>query len=421
MRVRFRVPVTIYTSGSTADDTQLAGRFEQDTLRVTYGFSGAAPSLQVPPEGKFIKQFDTLVIDIEDSPGTTILAGLVAAAQRASLLQLMVDLANRVIFGVRNFGIVPHLREIRPVPGMTDQYIRRWKAEAQTEGGEFVSILPDEGLVTALSDALLRNMETRSGELERSRWPSIVEAVERQQTAAPEQEFATNAIEHAQSGNLRLAIVESVVCLEIVVTQYLKLLLERRGLSKKRMRVFANPQIAVGIHSRVAYLLELAGMRLDNPFVEEVLDTIGWRNTIAHRTGALPEGKTEEQIRSGIIQVLTLASLLGVMRDEIAGGPMMREIGERVAADLGGRSLSRLGPVLKARGHHQVFVEFSYLVPGDMPAPDQLESMVEVVSRRIKERDPDFSKDRHLFVRFVVLPNRVKGYWYQGRLTIPPE
>ena len=126
------------------------------------------------------------------------------------------------------------------------------------------------------------------GELDYNNWPTIVEAIQDNLESPPEQEFITNALEHLKVRNYRLALIESIICLEIVLTQYLKAFFSiNKQIPEKRINNFLNPNL--GLNARISVLLNLC---LDERDIESVnftniLRAINRRNHIIHKTGNL--------------------------------------------------------------------------------------------------------------------------------------
>ena len=126
--------------------------------------------------------------------------------------------------------------------------------------------------------ALEENIER--GSLSVNRWQDIEQGLVEGLKPKPEQEFLTNSLQHLREENLRLALIEATVCLEIVLSQTIQLHLQvKRSFSKKRIEAVLNN---VGLTSRVGLLVESifalnerSGLQLD-----KVLQAINWRNKI---------------------------------------------------------------------------------------------------------------------------------------------
>ena len=421
--LRFKIPVSVYVTSPTAGEPNLVGEFTQDDSRVEYRMTGALPAAEVPTlpaHQRYVKHCTELEFTIQDAERLSLTA-MVQAAEWPRLQTALVSIANRVLRGIRNFGTVPHLSELRPRPDPlnTERHLRSWELSLTDATGEFQRVFQEDGALAALLQFGAR--AELPGEMDAFRWLDIVEAIHANLQPEPEQEFLTNALEHARLDNYRYALLEAIICLEIVMTQFLRSYLTRKSVPNHRINKFVNPQL--GLTARVAALPDLM---LDRPlppgFINRALDAIEWRNEVIHKTGRLPL-RSEQEIRDGVAAVLGVASILALKRDELVAEPQMREVSQQLAAELG-VSISRLPPVLKAQGQHRVVVDFSYISPNDVPTEEEMRRLVERVSELVAARDAGFDQSRHLLVRFLVLPNEVRARWAGGELFFtrrPPE
>lgn len=207
------------------------------------------------------------------------------------------------------------------------------RVEFSEDGQQWTSFVKDESLTLAdlltkqlLAERLVRRrtLSQPTAELSAGNWSETEEAGQDNLEPSPEKEFLTNAFEHLRVGNMRLALVEAVVCVEIVVSQFLKAYFEiNKGWSKTRLRSYLNPDITLS--TRVGLLLEIILSADDLKAVdgERVRAGIGWRNKAVHESGHLPD-VPEKEIRQVIVAVLTLALRLGQKRDEIIATPENR-------------------------------------------------------------------------------------------------
>src|SRR5206468_3398356 len=111
---------------------------------------------------------------------------------------------------------------------------------------------PMRDLQDMLTDRFLLFQEN-IGELNINDWTLVEEAIQDDLKAGPEKEFYTNALEHSRVGNLRLAVVESVISLEILLAQWLHQVLPTRGVRK--VNDLLKPQL--DLFTRVNLLLPM--------------------------------------------------------------------------------------------------------------------------------------------------------------------
>jgi hypothetical protein len=203
--------------------------------------------------------------------------------------------------------------------------------------------------------------------------------------------------------------------LEIVTTQFLHLVLDRKGLSGTRIKTFLNPQLSLS--ARVAAMLDITLDRpLEPDLISRVLQAVRWRNDVVHGTGHLPE-LSEQELREGVGAVLGMALLIAGRRDELAGEPAMQAVTSRLLNELGG-GMSRPLPVLRAGSQHRVTADFYYLASSAFPDVNEINAIVNRLAQLLVERDIGFDRNRHLHVRFTTLPNDVRADWLGGRLSM---
>lgn len=423
MRLRFTVPLVAYITGPSPDSLNLTARFRTPDVSVVVTL--ARPPLhepleapELPAHSRYFIQSSGIRFELDElAPAAGFLRILVGEAARANLVTLLVGIANRTLIAVRNFGIVPHVSEIRPEPDEVEQLLRGWQVQVDRESADvWEDLVPPPADLGALAWLALRpstDPEPRP-EIRATAWPDIAEAIEDALTPSPEREFLTNAVEHARIGNLRLALLEAIICLEIVLSQFLHEYLSRaKGLSQTQISSFLTPK--VDLSARLAGLLDLtlqAG-ELEGIDLAAVRSGVRWRNKITHETGHLPKGVSDEQVRASIVNVLSLAQFLGRKRDQLTAAPELHQLSQRLASELG-----VLAPRIDVFPSHRVWVEFLFILPGNVPNEDRLNEIVLHTAGRLRERDGRFDADQHLFVRFLSLPQKVHARWSRGRLHV---
>lgn len=418
MDLRYQVPISLYVAGASPNEPTLSGEFEFEGGRVRYELKGEpvveVPSL--PAHERYVKVATSLQMTVSQFEQLRE-SGTIQTQDWPPLIRLLVRLANRVMRGIRNVGIVPDISEIeQPEEGSAEQFVRRWKVETGDETTGFQTLIPQDTNLVGLDLLLGFGSARQTGELRAYRWPDIVEAVQGDLPPGPEQEFLTNSIEHLRRGNLRYALLEAVICLEIVTTQFLKLFLQNKRLSSSRIRKFLNEKL--GLTARVSAMFNIALTRPpDDELINKVLKAIEWRNDVVHDSGRLPTGLTEQTIREGITSVLGLAMYIAGKRDELAGEPQMRTVVSKLSKEWG-FSFSGPMPSLIAHGQHRVTANVNYISPRSIPNVEQMNAMVDRIASLLAEEDPGFDKSRHLTVKFTALPGVTRARWSMGKMTL---
>jgi hypothetical protein len=344
-------------------------------------------------------------------------------------MTLLMPIVNQTLAAIRNFGWVTTAREYKPEQ-KPDMLLRAWGVKARIHG-EWKEVAPKPpasafDLFYGLSD-LDQNVER--GSLSVSHWPDIEQALVEGLKPNPEQEFLTNSLQHLERDkNPRLALIEATVCLEIVLSECVRLYLEvKRHFDKEKInRVLNN----VGLTSKVGLLTDSLLLYSDRnrEQLDKVLKGIGWRNKIIHQNGHIPSSVPVQDVREAIYEMLNLSLTLSRRRDELRAEPVMERIGEAIAG-----SFHCPNPEIKILKYHEILATFTFQsktpmymralesnLPADDKLPDHagLQQIVEGLSSKLNERDQYFDSKKHLSAKFqrgiigpFVFATFEKGEW----------
>jgi len=376
----------------------------------------------VPPEDKYFAATSSIDFVLSPNPESvsnqfTYDSLTVDKELQKSLLKMIVKIINRTFQAMRNFGLMPHVHLFNPDLSSTDYYLNWLSVKVIDEKGERPISQNQNLLGLALAGFFPPASETSPvSDLHVYRWPDIDEALQDQSEPPPEKEFFTNAVEFLRLRNFRMALLESVICLEIVLTQYLRVFLSiRKAVPNSRIRRFLSPQM--GLSMRLSGLLDLTLTKDDLKDIDlnKVMRVVNWRNSIVHRTGRLPDQLTEEELRDGISSVLTLVLLLAQLRDGIQAEPALQDIAKKVS-DTHKVPIPSIFDI----GRHLIMVEMQFLFSA-LPENTTLETVAKDLGKRLKSRDSRFVPERHLFIRFLKFPKVPVARWRKGSLEIMQE
>lgn len=422
MKICFKVPFNSWLNGPSAESLNLHTFFEEKVYLVKVNIEGNDPLVleKGSPETKhFCKTtFITFEVTLKDEASEHLEEFkllITEEANRLKLFSLLVNIVNRMLRSIRNFGIVAHLQEIRPRNDDLEPFFRKWDVKYSDNGTDFHFYYPQTvGLLEF--GRIYSSVDEDTPSMNVSDWPDIEEAIQDHLDPAPEQEFFTNAIEFLRTRNFRMSLLESVICLEIVLTQYLKAFLSvRKEISNSRINKFLTPQL--GLSSRLSGLLDLT-LRIDDlkKFnIQKILQAVGWRNYIIHKTGNLPVHLKEEALSEGISSVIGLSMLLAQRRDQILAEPELQIIAKKVSEN----NKTPL-PTIWAMRKHNILIEVQFYFD-QLPESDVLAKVSNDLSVELKARDHRFDADKHLYVRFMQFPKKIIARWRHGALEIIEE
>jgi len=410
MKIKWHFPLALFIKGPSPDAMDLASEFTHKGVAVRVELGGDTPTpIKIPDKPEvFTRTARAITFIIDDTRRASI-----QKSEYPQLLSLMVSTMNRVLRSIRNAGVVASAKEINPLKSDAENLFRRWAVKT-TEDGEHWARLVQEDHVRELIAALFPdNIE----DFDSSLWADIEESIQDNIGPPPEDEFVVNCFEYLDNRNYRMAVVESVMCLDIVTSQYLKsYLASYKKIPANRIDLLLQPQL--GLSARIAGLLDLClhPEELKNVEFGQVLKAIKWRNNIIHKSGHLPPGLQEEIIRKHISSVLKLVFLLAKSRNQIESIPEMQVIGTELS-----KRMSVPFPNIWVAARHRVIMEFEFFViPSEYPALDKLEAIVQEAITLLSERDKRFRGEEHLYVRFFRFPKELRAVFRNGKINPVP-
>jgi len=409
--VRFRVPGNLGLAGSNEADLNLKTSFTHGDLTCQVDFvEGTSYSYDELPEISRHARFDCKmqVVVCENAPGGC-LSSLVDSKDWNKLAALLRAIANRCIRAMRHYGLVLFLQELRD-DGDSSYDVFSWRTEASKDGVLWEPLIAQPGDLANFL-AYLRSRHTVTSVLYASSWPQVEEAIQDNLCAPPEDELTANAIEHLLTKNYRLALLESVIGLEIVLNTYLREYMRTcKGLSRERIEDFLSPNL--GLTGRLAGLLDLTIPQdeLEHYNLERVRTAVRWRNKVTHETGRLPDGVSESQLHEHVMSVISLTLFLGHKARQIRVSPDEAAIAKHMQ-----EKYPTLHCIVNLLPNHEVKAAFmaSFFAP-ESPNLDEPAGVVRDLIRLIQERDPRFVADRHLEIKFYEFPWRLTVVWQGG-------
>jgi hypothetical protein len=405
MKLRATIPLSAYVTAEHPDDLSPTTAFAFRDVQVHVEFLGD-PSLELPgPPGSHFTRLRGMRIELT---GGERLQTLLSPEKGEALLKVLVKVTNRILSAIRNFGTVAHVQPIK-VDADTDAWLRALGVESSDDDQTWSPVRVAPSFETLLMDRFLLFQE-KVGELNVQNWGLVEEAIQDDLKAGPEREFYVNALEHSRVGNLRLAVVESVICLEIVLTQWLHVILPQRGVVK--VKDMLRPQL--DLNTRLKLLLPLL-LEKDLPpsiNLDDVARNVGFRNKVVHDSGNLPDVATD-LIRSGVSATLQLARWLAVHRDRLVRQSELDNLGEAI-----GTAFGLPKPKVYQVDRHDYSVFFDFPFPGELPNDERLEAIAHGVHEKVAGFDPRYRPGRMPAVPSVSFGqlNQTISVWLDGKL-----
>jgi hypothetical protein len=414
---RFEVPASLTVYGRGAEGLPLTQSFTERRFNVSVEF---VPH-NVPPFGAPAGESAISIGTIRCIASPAIPA--VANPDDPTVVGLVVTFLNRVLGGLRNVGFI-HTAKLIPLTAVANAeaarpYLIQFAVHSRvTRDGEWSPMhqatMNDRLVEVALARHRVRDPSPMpSGALPTERFIDACDAIEDGQAPAPDQEFYVNALEHVEAGNYRMAIVESVICLELCIAGWMNEWLRRRGVADQAIQSHFSKD--VGIAARVAVMVPvlLHGQFHARYDSAAVLRLIKLRNGIAHKTGHV-EGVPHEQLIALINEAMKLAVTATTHTKRLQATERLAA----VQADVQRRCGTR--PNIDFYPPRSYFAEFRYPGLASIPDPRTLEAAVNALGERLSADDRRFVAERDLEVSFAHA-NRGLGEWIEGTLRLNSE
>ena len=165
MNVRVKIPMNLWiTSGKELDP--LDATFTDGEHGVKCSFTLGDP-LELSGD---TKRFATLVHD------AVVTISSVKFSKSEECFSVVAPIVNRVLRGIRHYGMVPQVQEFETTPDYADEYLYHWHAELQEEDGSWKSML-DLLAVLGLAHPGPEGAR-RAGYVDAIFWPDVREAIE---------------------------------------------------------------------------------------------------------------------------------------------------------------------------------------------------------------------------------------------------
>jgi len=271
----------------------------------------------------YTRDYHGISIMIEDNSKGTI-ENFVKEQSMAQILKLINLISNRCLLVFRNYGNLTKVKEfsLQLDSKDTEQFKSFFMMLdikiSKKNNNEYEKILKYWGfkidIIEELPSRWLQNsyFNVYNEEyLGYKIWLEIKKALENNLEITEERYFSVNSLEHIYNNNIRLAVIETVISLEIAVNKYLKDYLKFKNIPNDRIDNLINSK--TGIHSMVSVLLDLSIEEevMEIIKIDEVLELITLRNKIIHENKQIPkESSKQEEIFSQIASTHVLCKLL---------------------------------------------------------------------------------------------------------------
>jgi hypothetical protein len=441
MKLTFKYPFEISILGNSPEDFEFSAKFESNgyLILVSFDFLNSKPSILKKPDYifgyKYILFTKSLNFKIEESKKKNLknLSVLIIPDNHPDLLEFLTIFINKVLNAIRNFGMVAEVNEIHPEKKETEYHLRYWNIEIIDNEDKKKKLFPDDVDFPFFLDYIYKLKSSTAGEnplMYSHTLPDIIERIEDDISIPPEKEFLTNAIGFWRSKNYRMAVVESIIGLEIVLSQFLRAYLKKyTSIQKKEIKDFL---FRIGLKHKISVVLKLPFVLSENlKYINfsNVIEVISWRNDIVHEKGKLDSNLKNGELRDGISSVITLANILARQREQIKYSSDFEKISNTIEEKYKESEYYIPKPAISfGTFRHHITVKFTFIPPvlhlinKKLPPENIIEQLAHELSNLILKLDKRFDVKKHLHISFRELTtNEIYARYYNGKVEILKE
>ena len=228
-----------------------------------------------------------------------------------------------------------------------------------------------------------------------------------------ETEFWVNSREHQLNKNYRLAIIESVIAVEIALTNYIRDYFKyTKKYNKKKIDKFLSANFDLSTRLYIIPALTLSVDDYSKINFDLVLKGVSIRNKLIHKGEDCLSGVSDNEINNYINELNKLSRLLSLKTVQMKTEPKMRDIAEKI------RTKFRVGCVISRLRNHRFIVNiyFTFLTEGVFFEENKVIDIINTISELLAEYDNNIIPNEHLIVNFRDIPDmKLWAYWSQGK------
>lgn len=328
MMLRYVVPVEFEVYGEGLDEGALTSAFAFKRLNVDVRLASGEKPYTMDIDGRSVQTLtiDHLSISIDDRSDNS-LTNLVRSSQWDGVLKTLLRVANSCISHIRDTGGVPHVHTIT-TSGREDArfVLHNFGVQISEDGTTWRDIIEKSELYADARRYLVQLMVSKpKGWLSLSRWASVKSSLASGVDPDVAAQCTVNAQEYLELGNLRLAVLESVMGLELSMASYLSEYGRRKlHMSKDQIATMLAPTVTLEIRLKCLLPFCQGDQALPDESLKKVVVVVRWRNAIVHELGGLSTGISPDMATSYIQETILVVEWLRsqVRKMETASPPI---------------------------------------------------------------------------------------------------
>lgn len=422
MFIKFKVPIKISIYGEK-DSLEPQIIFNQDEFKCKLYFEGGKVNYSPITQNGFIggyKHFrdcEYLTITILDFKDKLKL--LITSGELKEVLKLIILIVNRCIRSLRIYGWVTNLHEFNWSLTSNDleNILVYLNVEKSEDGKNWQRLIKKYSDSSYLSFLFSSKIIEANSELYMFRWEEIKESVQdnlcvKRKKEPNEMEFVVNAFENLRKDNIRTALIESIIGLEIILTKYIK---EYFKIIKRynRKEIDALLESNFDLKRKILLIPEFTfeEEELHRIDLKKILKSINWRNIIVHKSGDFPPNIKKIDKIEGISELINFVRLLELKVIQITSLPKILEIKKYIIY-----KYNILDFYIEKQRNHKIYTKFYNSQKEGLWKEEKINNINNDIFDQLKKIDRRFDPKEHFLALYIELPNNIWAKFWRGSL-----
>jgi hypothetical protein len=342
---------------------------------------------------------------------------LITSGELKEILKLIILIANRCIRSLRIYGWVTNLHEFNWSLTSNDleNILLYLNVEKSEDGKNWQRLIKEYSHSSYLSFLYSSKIIEANSELYMFKWEEIKESIQdnlcvKRKKESNEIEFVVNALENLRKDNIRTALIESIIGLEIILTKYIKKYFEViKKYNKTDIDALLEPSF--DLKRRILLIPELTfeEKELHRINLKNILTAIKWRNKIIHKIGDFPSGVKKKDKIEIISELINLILFLELKVMQITALPKILEIKKYIID-----KYNILDFDVEKQRNHRIYTQFYNNQKEGLWKEEKINNINNDLFDQLKKIDIRFDPKEHFLALYTQLPNNVWATFSKG-------
>lgn len=422
MFIKFKINLKMSIYGEK-DSLEPQIIFNHDEFKCKLYFEGEKVDYSPITQNGFIggykhyRDCEYLTITISDFKGKLKL--LITSGEFIKILKLIILIANRCIRSLRIYGWVTNLHEFNWSLTSNDleNILVYLNVEKSEDGKSWQRLIDKYSSSSYLAFLYSSKVIEENSQLYMFNWEGIKESIQddscvKREKEVNEMEFVINAIENFRKDNIRTALIESIIGLEIILTKYIKGYFKIiKRYNRKEIDTLLEPNF--GLTRRILLIPELTfeEIELRKINLKNILTAIKWRNNIIHKTGDFPLSVNKKDKIKIISELINFIHLLELKVTQITVHPKILEIKKYIID-----KYNILDFDVEKQRNHRIYIKFYNNQKEGLWKEEKINNINNDLFEQLKKIDSRFDPKKHFLASYIELPNNIWAVFAENLL-----